>query len=428
MKKWHLKSQALKKFYLRHPWVFSNDLNHSPKGLTPGAAVELYNEKGDFLAKGYGHPNTLICFRILSREENEQLDASFFCSRFVRAFEKRKLAKIDQLSFRFIFAEADFLPGLIIDRYKLVGEKQVFVLQSSTAGMELLLPVALEGLENFVKTQMNISWEQTAIFFANDSKSRLIEGLQAEPKRVHKDIENIDWNDVEIEVAAGNTELPSLKMNVDFLGGQKTGFFLDQRSNIALVVSACYRLYSQGNKKRVRVLDLCCYNAQWSAQLANLFAKIEIEAEFTCVDASDKALALAKKNVQRHGVKDSNLFLKKLDVLKDLGEIADQSYDVVICDPPAFIKKKQDIENGERAYVKLNRDAIKKTATGGFFMSCSCSGHLDDAKFRDVLIQATGKTGRPLEWLWRGTHSPDHPELAEFPQGTYLKSWLGWMR
>ncbi len=427
MKKWHLKFHALKKFYLRHPWVFSNDLNHSPKNVSAGELVDLFNESGDFLARGYAHPNTLICFRILSRELNEDINAKFFCSRFERAYLKRALAKVEQLSFRFIFAEADFLPGLIIDRYRLGEDSQIFVLQSSTAGMDQLLPIVFDGLEQFVTNSTSIKWQRTAIILANDSKSRLIEGLTVEAKRIYKDIEGVDWSDTEIEIAPAHSSLPKIKMSVDFLGGQKTGFFLDQRTNIEMLVKASQQLFT-GKKKSLRVLDLCCYNGQWSAQMANLFTSLNIGAEFTCVDASERALQLAKRNIQRHGVMDSQIKLEKLDVLKELSSLADQSYDVVICDPPAFIKKKQDVPNGERAYIKLNRDAIRKTALNGLFISCSCSGHLDDSRFREVLIQATCKSGRSLEWLWRGSHSPDHPELAEFPQGTYLKSWLGWMR
>ena len=427
MKKWQIKSQSLKKFYLKHPWIFSNELNHSPKNVTAGELVDLHNEAGDFLARGYSHPNTLICFRILSRDNNEKIDRDFFCGRYERAYLKRTLADVNACSFRFIFAEADYLPGLIIDRFKLVGESQVFVMQSSTAGMDLLLTHAIEGLEKFVKQSMSIPWEQTAIILANDSKSRILEGIAAEPKKLYKDLQNVDWNEIEIEIAAALPSLPKLKMTSDLLGGQKTGFFLDQRSNVEMLLRACQRKWSKAHRG-LRVLDLCCYNGQWSAQLANLFASQGIECEFTCVDASDKALQMAKKNIQKFGIKEGLVRLEKLDVLKDLAKLADQSYDIVICDPPAFIKKKQDIPNGERAYVKLNRDAIKKTKMDGLFISCSCSGHLDDLKFREVLIQAAGKSGRNIEWLWRGTHSPDHPELAEFPQGTYLKSWLGWMK
>jgi len=425
--KWQLKLQAQKKFSLGHPWVFSNELKHSPKNVSPGEVLELYSEGGDFLARGYAHPNTLICFRILSRDVNEEISGEFFYHRLLRAFEKRKLARVDSESFRFVFAESDFLPGLIIDRYKMPSDAQVFVIQSSTAGMDQLLPQVFEGLERVVRSHFSISWEKSGVILALDSKSRAMEGLAIEAKRLHKDLEGVNWSDVEIEIAAALPSLSSLKMSVDLLGGQKTGFFLDQRSNIELVAGACDKMFS-GSMKSIRVLDLCCYNAQWSSQIAHLFSNKAIRAELTCVDASEKALAFAKKNLQKFAPPNSQLQFKKLDVLKELSQLADQSYDIVICDPPAFIKKKQDLANGERAYVKLNRDAIKKTASGGLFMSCSCSGHLDEAKFREVLIQAAGRSGRSLEWLWRGTHSPDHPELAEFPQGTYLKSWLGWMR
>jgi 23S rRNA (cytosine1962-C5)-methyltransferase len=427
MKKWHLKSQALKKYSLGHPWVFSNDLNHSPKNISPGELIELYAEGGEFLASGYGHPNTLIAFRILNRDSNQAINSEFFYQRFVRALEKRRLAGVEQQSFRFIFAEADSLPGLIIDRYKMLGDSQAFVIQSSTAGMDLLLPFVLEGLEQIVQKNFKISWGRTGVILSNDSKSRLMEGILVEPKKIERDLEGVNWSDLEIEIAPALKTLPIVKMNVDLLGGQKTGFFLDQRSNIELLIKTAEKLFA-GTSKTLRVLDLCCYNGQWSSQIANLFKSLEIKAEFTCVDASEKALLLAKRNLEKFGIEGEQLKFKKLDVLKELQILADQSYDIVICDPPAFIKKKQDIPNGERAYMKLNRDAMKKTAMGGVFMSCSCSGHLDDAKFREVLLQAGSRSGSRIEWLWRGTHSPDHPELVEFPQGTYLKSWMGWMK
>ena len=296
--------------------------------------------------------------------------------------------------------------------------------------MDLLLPSVFEALEKIVKAELTQSWDQTGIIIANDSKSRLLEGLQAEPKKVLKDISGVDWSNIEIEIAPALDFLPVVKMSVDLLGGQKTGFFLDQRSNITLLVRAAEKIFKD-SQRPVRVLDLCCYNGQWSSQIANLIQKLNLKAEFTCVDASEKALALAKKNLEKFSFPIENFKFMKLDVLKELSEIPEQSYDIVICDPPAFIKKKLDIPNGERAYTKLNRDAIKKTAPRGLFMTCSCSGHLDEAKFREVLLLASGRSSRSngrLEWMWRGTHSQDHPELVEFPQGTYLKSWMGRMQ
>ncbi len=424
---WKLKKGSEKKFRGGHPWVFSSELERSPKGIGLGGSVELQDYQGQFLAYGYGHPNSQISFRVLSRNPELKPDRSFLLSRLQAAARLRQLAGLSGFSHRLCFAEADSLPGLIIDRYFICTSEtnhqtraQVFVLQSSTAGMDLLLPQVLEALQEFVSTEAALSWGQTAIILSNDSKSRLLENVAVEEKRVSKTVADIDWNKALVRIQPALPEMPALIFDVDFLGGQKTGFFLDQRLNIHLAGGLFKNLLQE--KRPLRVLDLCCYIGQWGTQFAHLAQQTGLSVEITSVDASHKALEFAQRNVLRHGGESK---IEKLDVMTDLERLERGAYDVVICDPPAFIKKKKDLPTGQAAYYKLNREALKRLKPGGLFISCSCSGLLEEGEFRQVLARAVSTSAHEMRWLMRGSHSPDHPQKAEFPQGTYLKSWMG---
>ena len=426
---WTLKQGLEKKFAHGHPWVFSNDLGHSPKGIQPGDEVELRDSSGNFLARGYGNPNTLIAFRILSRDQSSVIDADFFFRALEQAALLRKETSVFDWSHRLCFADGDKLPGLVIDRYRLDPSSlngnsgQVFVVQSSTAGMDQNLERVLAALEKLVTAEAGPSWDHTAIVVANDSKSRALEGVTAEPKRVVKSIEGIDFTRATVIVQPPLPEMPATLFTVDFIGGQKTGFFLDQRANVAGVANVLKATIATQKKTTLKVLDLCCYVGQWGTQLAHVGQKLGVDVEVTLVDASQKALDLATANVERYGAKAQGL---KLDIAQDLKAFGNGSFDVVICDPPAFIKKKKDIATGTQAYVKVNREAMKKVAAGGLYFSSSCSGLLDELEFRNVLSRAvSAQKYRDIRWVFKGSHSPDHPQLPEFPQGTYLKSWLG---
>ena len=429
---WLLKKGSEKKFFAKHPWVFSSELLQSPKGLVPGALVELRDVTGAFLALGYGHPNSMISFRTLSFDRNQIFDASFFAERFAKAHRARVVAGVAGESHRLIFAEGDDLPGLVVDRFLLATDEsapsQVFVIQSSTAGMERLLDAALEGLRLFVEGLENqtgsVTWERTAILMANDSKSRLMEGLEAEPKRVVREISGFDPGHARIVVQAPLEGLKPSIFDVDFVGGQKTGFFLDQRGNVAQASKAVAFLAEQAASRgqTLKILDLFCYVGQWGTQLANVARAQGANVEVTLVDASVKALDLARQNVERQG---ATARVEKRDVLDELGVFERFGYDVVICDPPAFVKKKKDLPTGTQAYFKVNREALRKTKRGGLFVSCSCSGLFDEAEFRAMLARVTPTFEARVRWIARGSHGPDHPQRPEFPQGTYLKSWLG---
>lgn len=423
--RWLLKKGSEKKFRFGHPWVFSSELAQSPKGVEPGGLVELRDFSGTPLAIGYGHPNSMISFRTLALDAKETIDAAFFEKRFANAYRARILAGVADHSHRFIFAEGDFLPGLIIDRFLLENGQQTFVLQSSTAGMDRLLPRVLEALERFANSTA-VKWEQTSVVYANDSKSRALEGLAVEPKKVVRAAPGFNGEDAVIVLQPPIEGLPPTLMSVDFVGGQKTGFFLDQRSNVQIAARTVRQLArrAKAEGRGLRVLDLFCYVGQWGAQLASVAKSEGCKVEVTLADASAKALELAKRNVERAG---GDAVVLKLDVVDGLAsEIEKAAFDVVICDPPAFVKKKKDLPTGTQAYIKVNREAIRKTRPTGLFVSCSCSGLFGEEEFREMLAKVVNTAGsRPVRWIARGSHGPDHPQRPEFPQGTYLKSWFG---
>ena len=440
---WRLKQGLDRKFAKGHPWVFSNDLDQSPKGLSPGSLVELRDSRDGFLAMGYGNPGTLIAFRTLSREPVSSIVA-LLKHRLEAASARRNACEVDTYSHRLIFGEADGIPGVIIDRYLLVeGDAsggtnpdasakptaQVFVIQASTAGADMLVSSLKEALESFpgrgAAFRGRGSELKTLFVLAQDSSSRAIEGLSKQPRETLADWSGLDARKATIAVQGGEasfSENPAL-YDVNFVDGQKTGFFLDQRMNVRLAWPLLKRAAEAAGARgrELKVLDLFSYVGQWSVQ-ASRAAKGRAPIRIVMADASQAALEFAASNTVRAG---GIAEPRKMDILADLQNLAVGGFDVVICDPPAFIKKKKDIPTGRAAYVKLNREAIKRVAPGGVYITCSCSGLLSDEEFVEAIADAKRASGREITWLSHGGHGEDHPYRSEFPQGRYLKGWIG---
>ncbi len=436
---WRLRPGLEKKFAKGHPWVFSNDLDQSPKGHPAGGAVELRDSRDQFLGFGYGNPATLIAFRLLSRtpvdhlHQAEQLQ-QLLQQKLSQAAEARNLTGMDRFSHRLIFGEADGLPGIIVDRYLInQGQMQVFVVQSSTAGSDQILSAVVAALNDFPARDLAYAGRGNAIesriIKAQDSSARAMEGLTKLPREVLGG-GLFDGRQATIQVQSGESASSEafVEYDVDFIDGQKTGFFLDQRMNVRLAWPTVSQLVRQKKQRglKLKVLDLFCYVGQWSVQLATCAKKLGVESEIVLADASQSALELASLNVRRAGATSmATVTPKKMDILAEVGQLPVGGYDVVICDPPAFIKKKKDHPTGRAAYVKLNREAIKRVAPGGVFVSCSCSGLLTDEEFVEVLADAKRLSGREILWIANGGHGEDHPSRSEFPQGRYLKGWVG---
>lgn len=427
---WRLRAGADKRFRSGHPWVYSNELQESPKGLQPGAPVELQDAGGKFLARGYGNPHSLIAFRALSRDPAIEAPQSEerIGQALARAAAMRARLGFSQVSHRLCFGENDGIPGLVIDRYRLAAS-QVFAIQAHTAGADRMLaflPGVLERLVASEKGPEASPWERTAIVIRNDLGVRKLEGLESEEPRLAREVPGLDLERAKIRVtAAAGPAGSGFELEADLLHGQKTGFFLDQSANIQLAVQRLGAMDpKQLPQRELRVLDLCCYAGQWSAQFAKLFRERGIRARFTAVDASASALELAKRNIEAQGGTCEPL---KADVLEGLGPLPDRGFDIVICDPPALIKGRKDIPAGTHAYLQLNTQVFRLVAESGFVVSCSCSALLEEEELVRVLSKAAYRNRRFARWIGRGGQAPDHPVLAEFPEGRYLKCWIGYV-
>jgi 23S rRNA (cytosine1962-C5)-methyltransferase len=229
----------------------------------------------------------------------------------------------------------------------------------------------------------------------------------------------------EVAIQLQNVVKPSedVLFNVNLVEGQKTGFFLDQTFNMRLVVEHLERQKESLKNKKVKILDLCCYMGQWSSQIVANLKSWGLESEVHLVDVSELALEKATENLKPYGVK---VFSYKKDVLSlnEISELNSLKFDVVISDPPAFVKNKKDIHQGLAAYTKLNTQAFKLCAEGAVIVSCTCSGLVQLEDFKEALRKSILKSGVNARCLAYGGQGWDHPNLMNFPEGYYLKMVL----
>lgn len=416
---WRLRVGQDRRFRSGHPWVYSNELAESPKGIEPGQAIELRDASGKFLARGFGNPISLISFRAVTRDSEvaDPFSEQALLQTLLKARELRDRTGISRYSHRLCFGEADGLPGLIIDCYRL-SRAQVFSIQAHTAGMNRILPQIEGTLKSFVQAKQE-NWDETGIILRNDVGIRKLEGLQEEVPRVLRSPKaKLDLGGTRIQILSVTPDESPLEFHVDLIQGQKTGFFLDQFANIQL---AAQRLCS-APQEEFKILDLCSYVGQWGAQLGGKLAQAGFRPHVTALDSSSQALEFAKLNLE-------NLKLPceliKADVLRDLGSLPERGFDLVVSDPPALIKGRKDIPAGTHAYLQLNTQVFRCVKEEGAVISCSCSALLEEEDFLKTLSKAAFRNHRHPQWIARGMQSPDHPVLAEFPEGRYLKAWIG---
>lgn len=417
---WTVKKEAGYRLKLQHPWVYKDELKRAPQLPHDGAPVELQSENGEVLARGYGNLQSKLAFRVLSfgTSSGDPCSGPFVIYKLMKAWERKKALGFKG-SFRLCFGEGDGLPGLVVDVYRLANEMkgQALAVQVLTAGMDSIIRKNPHLFQNLIeqaveKGYTDLNWDRTALIFRNDVRVRKHEGLRDEEARFMNTIKEIEWTNVPAQVNAWNWK-ETINLNCDLYQGQKTGLFLDQSYNIHSVL----KFLSETNKKKsLKILDICCYVGHWSAQFSHWAKEHGVELEVDLLDISEDALKFAKSNVGE-GVKVQTF---KLDALKDW-PLAEKDYDVVICDPPAFVKSSKDLDAGLSAYVRLNTESIKRVKSGGVFVSCSCSGLVD----RDALDKAIQKgflrSGRQGQLLFRGGNAWDHTAIPHFPEGQYLK-------
>lgn len=380
-----------KRLLAGHQWVFSNELAQSPAGFAPGQLVELYDARDNFLGVGYVNPQSLISVRVLTRQR-EEIDAEFFRKRMLAAARFRERFFVRGASaFRLIYSESDRLPGLIVDKY---GD--VLAVQMLTAGMEAMKEAVLGCMDSLFSPR--------AIVLRNDSRMRTLEGMP-----LYKEV-----------VKGQLAPLPVIEeegvfFEVDPLEGQKTGFFLDQRENRA----ALGRLVQGGSG-----LDLFSYAGGWGVHLARAGAE-----EVTCVDESEKALGMARRNAELNGLSGKMAFARAdvfdflKEMLRDVGDDKNKKYDFIVLDPPAFVKSGKKLKEAVKAYTALNGMCMRLLRPGGLLATSSCSWHLGQQEFLDMLREAAQRQaeGRKISLLELRFQGRDHPVLLSMPETGYLK-------
>ncbi|WP_445004682.1 class I SAM-dependent rRNA methyltransferase [Halomonas mongoliensis] len=382
-----LKKHADRRLKAGHLWLYSNEIDTGAtplKGLEPGQQVVVEAANGKALGVAYVNPNSLICARLVSREPKQGLDRSLLVHRLNQALALRQRLFAAPY-YRLVHGEGDLLPGLVIDRFA-----DTLVVQLNTAGMQAVLPELLDALDKVLSP--------TTVVLRNDTSGRRQEGLERY-----------------VEVVKGEVADPVLleengvRFAAPVLDGQKTGWFYDHRIN---------RAWLNQHVAGKRVLDLFSYVGGWGVQAAAHGA-----SEVLCVDASGAALERVAENAALNGlheqvaVGEGDAF-EALAALKADGE----QFDVVILDPPAFIKKRKDIPNGERAYGKLNREAMRLLGRDGLLLSASCSMHLAPERLVDAVRGAVRHQDRHGQILFQGHQGPDHPVHPAIPETSYLKA------
>ncbi|MFA5938616.1 MAG: class I SAM-dependent rRNA methyltransferase [Sinimarinibacterium sp.] len=379
-----LKSREERRLRAGHLWVYSNEINTDDKFRTiePGSLCRVVDDRGRPLGTGYVNPRTLLTVRLLSSDGQATIDAAWFERRLLMALALRERL-YPEPHYRLVYGESDGLPGLVIDRYG-----SVCVVQITTAGMERLKPLLLDALRTVV--------QPSGIVLRNDSGARELEGLPEYTEVIGEVGERVDVLE------------EGLRYRVDLKAGQKTGFFFDQRDNRTRL-----QRYVAGRS----VLDAFSYVGAWAQRAMKYGA-----ASATCLDSSQPALDAANESAALNGFKIETLRGEALDGLKAL-RADGRSFDVVVVDPPALIKRRKDFDAGVEHYAALNRAALQLLSADGILISCSCSHHMDADDLQRVLLRESRQVGRRLQILEQGGQGPDHAVHPAIPETRYLKAF-----
>ena len=362
-----------------HPWLYASEIERV-EGESAAGVAEVYSAKGTFLARALYNPASQIALRILTTHD-EPIDADFFARRVRTAWEYRQRF-CDVNSCRAIYAEADFLPGLVVDKFG-----GVLVMQVLSLGMELWKRELTDILVEVIRPE--------GIYERNDVPVRRLEGMQ--------ETTGLLYGDVPDRVPMVEN---GIVYSVDVKHGQKTGFFLDQKENRAAIAPLC---------SGARVIDMFCHNGSFALNAAKSGAR-----EVMGVDISEEALAVARDNARANGLDVNFEAHNCFDLLRALSDQGEK-YNLVILDPPAFTKTRQMTERALRGYKEINLRGMKLVPDGGFLVSCSCSQHVDDAAFTAMLNEAARDAKKKLRMVEFRTQAKDHPILPASPETKYLK-------
>jgi len=370
----------------RHPWIFSGAIDQIEDGFEAGDLVRVFCEHDHFLGIGYLNPQSQIVVRMLAFED-VTIDEAFFDAKIAQAIEMRKrFLPRGTNAYRLFHSEGDFLSGLTVDIY---GD--FLVVEFNTAGIEVWKPVIVEILRKYFPAH--------SIFERSDSDLRKWEGLKRS-----------------VGVLAGSEppeaieiEENGLRFGVDVKGGQKTGFFLDQRESRAVV-----RDISAGK----RVLNCFAYTGGFSVYAAKGGA-----TEVVSVESSESAVHMGRKNFERNQLGTTQSVWAQTDVF-DYLRVNKKEFDLIILDPPAFCKNKNQVQDAARGYKDINLQALRQLPKGGLLFTFSCSSYITPDLFQKIIFGAASDAKRDVRILKKTSHAFDHPINIYHPEGEYLKGLL----
>lgn len=382
----HMQAGRERRVQHGHPWVYSNEvqMDAAAKAVTPGSPVRLLEASGKPLGVATFNPHTLIAARLLSPDPATRIDHAFFADRLKRAAALRQRL-FDRPYYRVVHAEADRLPGLIVDQF---GD--VVTVQANSVFMDRHTDMILAAIDEILAPR--------ALILRNDGTQRALEGLAEETRLVKGAIDG-----------PIRLEENGVTFFANPLDGQKTGWFYDQRDNRAFIASLA---------KGGRAIDFYSYNGGFGVQCAVAGA-----TSVVAVDRSALALENATRAAAANGVAD-RFEARRADAFQEMERLdaAGERFEVVIADPPAFVKAKKDLGAGSRAYRKMARLAAKITAPGGFLLCGSCSHNVDPPTFAEQIARGLNDAGRAGRILRSAGAGPDHPVHPNLPESAYLKA------
>lgn len=369
-----------------HPWIYKRQIIAPNPSVKPGSMVSVVNAEGGFIGRGYYNPRSDISIRILTFID-EPIDKGFFDKRIEKAFRKREKLREKTNAYRAVFSEGDSLPGLVIDVYR-----DIAVFQVSTLGMENFKKIIANSIQDVLKPAY--------IYEKSTSPFRRLEGLK----------DSKSWwgrnGSAEVEMFEGRA-----RFIVDIEKGHKTGFYLDQRKS---------RMAMEGISKGRKVLDLFCYTGGFPISAA-LYGAASVRG----IDIKKEWLGLARRNVVLNGVSAKTEFIEgdAFSLSKKIYN-SGEKFDMIVIDPPSFMKARKDMVSASKAYKELNLTAMQSLADGGILITFSCSHNMPNEAFSDILKSAAKDAGKRTRVLRRCHQAEDHPIAKAIPETEYLKGYF----
>ena len=384
-----------------HVWVYADEITNSSEVPEDGTTVDVYSKKERYLGTGFYNSHSKIRVRIITKNANDRIDEAFWERKLRWALEYRQavMGKADFSACRLIFGEADAFPGLTVDRF---GD--VLVTQVLSLGMERVKETLYSLLVRILREEFGQTIR--VLYERNDVAIRELEGLEQYTGFWHGD--GLETN------TDGLTEITEngVRYEVDYINGQKTGFFLDQKYNRRAIHTLA---------KDRRILDCFTHTGSFA-----LNAAIAGASHVTAVDISASAIELARANAVRNGLDGRMDFIcaDVFDLLTEMAESGKCDYDFIILDPPAFTKSRETVKNASRGYKEINLKAMKLLRRGGYLATCSCSHFMTEPLFRSMLHEAAADANVGLRPIEARQQAPDHPILWNVPETDYLKFFI----